>query len=510
MGTLDIQLEDGTQLTLDLDGISRLPAGMQAQALKALREIEQRVRWNPMLRYKPASARHAEFHAADEPLKAFFGGNRAGKTTTAIVDDIIQACPIELLPPRLAVYKQWECPFYCRVMTPDMERTMKPVIYEKLREWLPKDLLRGGSFDKSFDKQASSLRLECGCRFDFLSYEMAVDKFGGAALHRCHYDEEPPVAIRRECLLRLADYNGQELLSMTPLQGITWAYRRVWKRRAEPSVYAIKVSIHENPHIDQAAKARVLGEVADEKERAAREHGDFMHEGGLVYPIWRSTLVEPQSDAEIRTAENVVSIDPGIRYAGFTFTAFDELNNSHTWAARKIENAVGEDYRELIDEVLADVGLTIENVDVVIDPNAVARGLAKGESILDELGRYDVFPILGNNDVEAGVKQIRRRMRNASCTIADPDRGGDTQDLVDELEELALDIDANRDDGEFKIVKTNDHVADAWRYGHMHRPWLPELVGQIEDLKGVPWWERATPPPRRRLQDAGSVMGAEA
>jgi hypothetical protein len=60
-----------------------------------------------------------------EPLKAFLGGNRSGKTTVGIVDDLIQAIDHDAVPEHLKQYKLWEPPFYCRIITPDFTATME-------------------------------------------------------------------------------------------------------------------------------------------------------------------------------------------------------------------------------------------------------------------------------------------------------------------------------------------------------------------------------------------------
>jgi hypothetical protein len=52
---------------------------------------------NPTQRYIP-HAKQAIFHAARDRIKAFLGGNRSGKTTAGILDDLIQACDAEALP----------------------------------------------------------------------------------------------------------------------------------------------------------------------------------------------------------------------------------------------------------------------------------------------------------------------------------------------------------------------------------------------------------------------------
>jgi phage terminase large subunit-like protein len=527
-------------IRIDWAKLEQLPKREREEALELLAEMEQVAIRNPLERYRPASCHevyeggvlvsghpedvactadchHSPFHSEHAACKAFFGGNRAGKTTTVIVDDIIQACPDELLPEHLRPFKKWTCPFYCRVMTPDMERTMKPVIWEKLREWLPRDLLKGGSFDKSVDRASNSLRLECGCRFDFLSYEMSPDKFGGAALHRCHFDESPPKSIRTECLLRLVDYNGDEVYSLTPLKGLDFTYKNIWKKRRNqpdeakrnPEIFAIQVGIYDNPLLSAVARDRVMAVVADDKDLAARRDGAFMSAEGAVYPEWESIVQPPppQPSLYLQTMEaHVIAIDPGIRYAGFSFVSYDEENRSTTWRATKFENYVAEDYAREIKRGLAEHGLSLDSDDlhITIDPNAVARSIATGENILDELTKYDIYASPAQNDVETGVLQIRRRIRNDWAVIWDVP---ETEALRDELEELQVDVDQDKDDGQFRIVKTKDHTSDSWRYNHMERSWLPEIP-ESDDEPGIPWWEKATPPPRKVAP--GSVMGAMA
>ena len=42
------------------------------------------------------------------------------------------------------------------------------------------------------------IRLECGCTVQLLSYELDREKWGGSALHRMHFDEEPPEELYEE------------------------------------------------------------------------------------------------------------------------------------------------------------------------------------------------------------------------------------------------------------------------------------------------------------------------
>jgi phage terminase large subunit-like protein len=159
------------------------------------------------------------------PLKAFLGGNRSGKTTCGIVDDLIQACSPESCPePSAALQEVAARPSSVRIVAPDFVSTMEGVIFSKLREWCPSATLEGDGWDKAYDKQRRMLWFSNGSWMQFLTFEQDVDKHSGAALHRVHFDEEPPSDIRRECLMRLIDFGGDELFTMTPLFGMSWMF----------------------------------------------------------------------------------------------------------------------------------------------------------------------------------------------------------------------------------------------------------------------------------------------
>jgi phage terminase large subunit-like protein len=488
-------------IVVDTDRLADLSAGGKLEARLLLQEVERLKRVNPMHFYRPNSAKHASFHASRAGVKAIFGGNRSGKTTTAICDDVIQMSPAELLPVHLLPYKFGGCPFYVRVMTPDMERTMKPVIHHKLREWLPQALIPGG-FDKHYNKQSQSLQLECGCRFDFLSYEMALDKFGGAALHRCHYDEEPPEDIREECLMRLVDFDGDEVFSMTPLKGLTWSHRAILKN-TDPDIFKITVSMRDNPNLDARGVNRKL-KLLSEDARRMREQGEFHNAAGYVYPEAKSWTVQRSPDETYAHYDTLIGIDPGIRKAGLSWTAWNG-EVFVTYDRRMLRDCTVDGYVEEIKRVNRRYGLKPDKVHYIIDPAARARSLTNGESVESELSRLGVYTEHGPNDVDTGVLMLRRMGNAKTWAIVE-----DLTDLLEQLEEYPL---VEHADGTLHPSKTgNEHVADSIRYAIGARAWPDEeLAAEPASLGRAVATEHdvATGPPRRspgRLGAAGAMV----
>lgn len=500
------------QVEFDQVAIEAMDPIARGQAIELLLEWNETLKANPMLGYTPAGPKHWEFHESTALRRLISGGNRAGKTTTAIADDIIQMSPVELLPEHLHQWKRHECPFYVRLMAPDMKRTMIPVIHQKLKEWLPKELLRGGSFERAYDKTNQVLQLECGCRFDFLSYEMALDKFGGAALHRCHYDEEPPEDIRGECLLRLVDFGGDEVFSMTPLQGLSWTYRRLWKRRGEklpngrPRIEAWGIGIDDNRTLSEEDIEAALAEITNPAEYRQRRYGEYSERGGQVYPTYGDTRHPGWLPDELRYHEIVVGIDPGLRWAGFCWIAFDRNNYAYTFDAVQLN---GEDfdngvtpqhYVELVRAKERFWGLCRDGRRpmYVIDPAARIRSLIDGKTIQSELANRGLHTIAGDNDVEGGIANIRGRITDGSLKVAER-----CTILFDQAVEYSFE---DRDDEKTMVKKVNDHVLDAQRYALQQRPWMPKPTKKLW-LPGSADVAQAPPAPRRRRS---SVLGAEA
>ena len=98
-------------LQIDREGIKLLPQEQQDEALQLLEVYENALRQNPLHGYHPHQ-KQERFHESREPLKAFLGGNRSGKTTAGILDDLIQAVDENCLPDHLKPYKKWQPPFH--------------------------------------------------------------------------------------------------------------------------------------------------------------------------------------------------------------------------------------------------------------------------------------------------------------------------------------------------------------------------------------------------------------
>jgi hypothetical protein len=92
--------------------------------------------------------------------KLFLGGNRSGKTTCGIVDDLIQAVDREFVPPWLQPFKHWDRRFKCRIIVPDFTADAAGRRAAEDPRVGPLDQLAGGAFDEAYDAATTC----CGSR----------------------------------------------------------------------------------------------------------------------------------------------------------------------------------------------------------------------------------------------------------------------------------------------------------------------------------------------------------
>jgi hypothetical protein len=410
-----------------------------------------------------------EFIQASTAVVAAFAGTRFGKSTVLGVCALRECLPREMLPSLLADTKRFEAPAHGWIMVPTelkIDDSFRPVF----QKWTPPSEFLGGSWGKAFNGASQTLRFRCGSTIAFKTYKQDHSTLGGAGLHFVGYDEPPPKKHREEGMFRLLDFGGYEMFAMTPLDTNTGYVRReIFKKRESPDVTVVRGSIHDNPTLDDATRARALGAVSDIYRRA-REFGEFVDVGGMIYPDFeRSVVREPFTPEFIRTLDVVVGIDPGMRNAGLVWVGFDSELVAHVFDEALLQDKTAKDYANLIRDVNSRWG--IKDYACVVDPAAKQRAQANGMTVLAELNKEGVYPNLGQNDHELGFGQMRARMQHGRFLVSPHCRG-----LRDEADDYAAkEPEEGRDDSHLEPIKGNDHRLDALRYAVLERFWDQQM-----------------------------------
>lgn len=437
---------------------------LDAEALELLDEMEKALQANPLQGYKP-HPKQAEFHAAQTKIKAFFGGNRSGKTVACIVDTLIQCVDRDCLPERLKPFKKWEPPFHAWVAAPKFEKH-EDTILPMLRRFTPKTQLVGGAFDKSYQKQRRILEFANGSTMAFKTYDQDVDAFASAAIHRIHWDEEPDGEhgrqIRQEARARLISTAGDEIFGMTPLLGLSWVYDEIWEQRFTDGVFVVAASMMDNPW-NPREEIEAFSRSLTKEERAARVEGRFVHFGGTFFDEFKDDVhVVPHVTHErIEDQDIVVGIDPGLRRSGIIWIAFDSDNAAlvfdEFYPAESIVSEIAQEIKRRNIQWNCDP-------QYVIDPSARNRNAVNADAIEAAYAREGIYSQFGQNDRGAGILEMKRRLQQGTMVFT-----RECPTAIWEMQRYRRDPD-NKD--EFAAIKENDHLVDAIRYAVMSRAWV--------------------------------------
>jgi hypothetical protein len=424
----------------------------------------------PIQGFEWHSAAQREFLAARTKVVAALAGNRFGKTTSLVVKSLIECLPSEVLPERLRRFRRFDervdgwilCPSEAKVFD-----SLKPAF----ELWTGAANFKGGSWGKAFNGERMQLTFSNGSTIGFKTYQQDASTLTGASLWFVGYDEPPPKDHREECRTRLIDHDGFEMFAMTPIKANTgYIKRAIYKKRADPQITLVSGSIHDNATLSKAGIAAWRAGF-DENDLwiRAREFGEFVDVGGLIYEDFERRVIPAPAKAELNLGDVVVGIDPGIRNTALVFAAFDSHNTGTVFAEDLLQNARTEDVAQAIWRVLDRYGIGRQAPLFVIDPS-VPRAQTSEQTLQTSLAVLGIGCAKAQNSVEAGIQQVRSRLAEGRLWIS-----RDCLGLRDEADEYAAE---DRPDGEFKPIKANDHRLDALRYVCMARPWYPHVEAQ--------------------------------
>jgi phage terminase large subunit-like protein len=455
--------------------LAKLNPEDRAEVERELALLETLNEQDPLGTFEPNCDEQEKFIAATTPTQAAFCGNQAGKTTGLVVKSLIQVTPRDRLPERLRAYKRYDGQVFGRIVNPGAKQ-LKNTLLPAFRQWTPKHICKNGSFDSSWSTQDQTLTFNDGSFIDFLTYETDLDKFGGPQRHFLGYDEPPPREIRDEGLARLTRFGGFEMFAMTPLKANTgWVKRDIWRKREDARITVAKWSIHQNKALSKEAVKYFLDSLPTDMWRAAREYGDFVDMGGMMYPrfedwVRKDLPVDPAEAMEalrerVSYCDIVVGIDPGYRNAAFVWAGFDRDGQEIVFAEELLQQKDASEYAGAIRAMNARWGLKGSEITYVIDPSYRVTGLAgHGENVESALSREGIYCVPGEHAVEAGVMEVNQRGNSKALEISPALVG-----LRDEADEYAME---DREDGQFKEKRNdNSHRLDALRYICMYRTW---------------------------------------
>lgn len=405
--------------------------------------------------------KHMEFFAAGAKFRerCFMAANRIGKTESGGGYEFVHHLTGEY--PAWWKGRRFKKPVDCWAAG-DTAKTVRDIIQYKLlgkagefgtglipAERLVRTTPKAGvpeAVDSIYVKHASGGLSQVGLK----SYDQGRVAFQGPEKDVVWLDEEPPLDVYTECLLRTMTTNGIIMLTFTPLLGLSETVLQFLPggeiaEHATGSKCVVMATWDDVPHLTKEVKEELWASIPP-YQRDARSKGIPQLGSGAIYPI-------PESDILIADFElpphwpRGYGMDVGWNRTSAGFHAWDREND--------VIYRVAEHYRGQAEPSIHTQAIKARGGDWmpgVIDPAARGRSQVDGRRLLQMYVDLGLDLHHANNGVEAGIYECWQRLSTGRYRVF--------RSCQNWLAEYRL----YRRDERGQIVKSNDHAMDDMRY----------------------------------------------
>ena len=278
----------------------------------------------------------------------------------------------------------------------------------------------------------------------FQSYDQGREAFQATERDVIWDDEEPPLDVYTEQLLRTMTTKGVVLTTFTPLKGVSDTVLHLQAQAAEDRAKIISATWDDAPHLGEEEKEELFNTLPPH-QREARSKGVPSLGSGAIYPVLEQEFViDP------------VAIPPHWNL-GYGFDV-GWNNTAACWGALDRDTDtlyIYADYKEGKKEPAVHAAAIKGRGDWIrgaIDPASSGRAQKDGEQLIQLYKQQGLKLIKADNTVEAGIFDVYERLTTGRLKVFST--------CTKLLEEYRL----YRRDEKGRIVKRDDHIMDAWRY----------------------------------------------
>lgn len=437
---------------------------------------------NQILNFRP-TPKQAEFYllGTRKKRRAFFGGNRTGKTVCGAVEVAYHLTG--QYPPDWRGHRFFHPPLWWAAGT-SMDKTVEGVQKMLLGpiEAIGTGLIPGHRIAATTPQpntpdgiKTAHIRWGDGDKLatvTFKSYEQGRKKFETEKVDGIWLDEEPPLDVYNECTMRLLGTDGRPggimLLTFTPLLGMSDVCK-VFLKPENPddedsiSNGIVVASWQDNTHLNPE-EVEELRRSTPDHEREAREFGRPIMGSGMIYPIsekiYAVDYFEIPKDAGWKFA---IGLDHGWDHpAALCFYAQDPNTQDcylyRTWRGTKCLIPV---MAQIIKDEFQRIG---GQCPVFADPSGTAeRQDNGGKSIFQQYADCGVYLVEADNQVESGLIEMFTGLQSARIKVF---KGAP---CIHFWEEVRIYHKKRTKEGKAVIVKKDDDTMDAARYPIRHR-----------------------------------------
>jgi phage terminase large subunit-like protein len=285
----------------------------------------------------------------------------------------------------------------------------------------------------------------------FKSYDQRREGFEGTEQDIIWLDEEPPLDIYTECLIRTMTNNGMIICTFTPLLGMSDVVMQFLPEGNLPQGVTeiggraiIMATWDDAPHLTEEAKKELWASLPP-FQRDARSKGIPQLGAGAIYPV-------PETDLLVQPFvipdhwPRGYGMDVGWNWTAGVWGALNRDTDTvylyHEYKRSQAEPSVH----------VAGIRAPGEWVPGFIDPASRGRSQRDGEQLLNDYIQLGLKLTVADNGVESGLYSVWNRMSTGRIKVFDT--------LKHWLNEFRL----YRRDEKGRVVKANDHLMDATRY----------------------------------------------
>jgi phage terminase large subunit-like protein len=278
----------------------------------------------------------------------------------------------------------------------------------------------------------------------FQSYDQGREAFQATERDVIWLDEEPPIDIYSECLIRTMTTGGIVMSTFTPLKGVSDTVLSLQDKAEKGICKLVYATWDDAPHLTQKDKDELFLSLPVH-QRDARSKGIPALGSGAVFQV-------PESDIKCEPFEipkhfkRLYGLDVGWNNTAACWGAFDpETETIYVVDVYKRGQCEPANHASAIKQ-------RGEWQKGVIDPASRGRTQNDGQQLISLYRVQGLNLSLADNAVEAGVFDVYERMATGRFKIFST--------CGQFFEEYRL----YRRDEKGKIVKQNDHIMDACRY----------------------------------------------
>ena len=297
---------------------------------------------------------------------------------------------------------------------------LREVIQPKLLRLLPKRFIKPKGIHRQAHDLIDFIELTDGSRIVMKNYAQDVETYEGDDIDGVFFDEQPKWAQYKASMIRLIDRAGHAFGALTPVEGLGWVYREVYKKRDKLGIKCFTGDMDDNPFIAQAEKDSFLAHLTEDEIRVRKE-GKFVALHGLIYPMFDSDLHIVEDFKVPSHWVKVTATDPHLKkpmstvwmtcagedceFNGRKFNRGDHFIYREMKYAGIIPDAVAvfrlaeSEFNERIRIRLGDPALNIKTANF------------SGLNTFAEFARYGWAMQPASKDLNSGVEKVRTRLK---------------------------------------------------------------------------------------------------